>query len=483
MSAFVPRRGRIRKRGREGITDDALSMLDYFLDWEPLHEHGDHLPTLEPGSAGRPPDFPPVMAIIFMFLYFNGAKTQRGVSRMLRNPKTWAMVRSRLAHRYPDYPGFGPDAAPYDRSDYARYVDRYGVGESTFRDLYQEFIRSWGEIAQWMGMFDPNNGSKTHPHPHNLLAGDMTVLRSMYNAAPGDTFVDPTTGEIKPKRFDPDAGWYTTGDRRSVYGTKFGFLIGALDNDGERLVLGMFGAEDGGHEPAEGMRALRCVEQLRPHLPGLQGLVYDKALRGKHVQMGFEMNVPVFAKVAKTKGDKVRSRNLGPSALHLSDNTTEAHSIWAIDGAPHIEVMVAGAIERVRLERGQIYVRANANGPSRWYCNYTVPTTPEVPQRLQGARLALRLDRPDGESDSWTEVLRGIPEGDPDWGSVYGRRNSAETINRWFKDFTRDNRAPCVGRAKQRFALLCGALAANFKALLTYCKRRGIPLPTVAGPP
>ena len=38
MSAFVPRRGRIRKRGREGITDDALSMLDYFLDWEPLHE-------------------------------------------------------------------------------------------------------------------------------------------------------------------------------------------------------------------------------------------------------------------------------------------------------------------------------------------------------------------------------------------------------------------------------------------------------------
>lgn len=485
-----PTLGRVRKQHREGLDMDVLDLLERVLDWEPLHDQAATLPTLSPGSAGRRPDFPPVMALIFGLLYWLGPKSQRKVARMLKHERTWELVRSRLAPRFPDYPGFGKGAMPYNRSDYRRYVGTYGMLDTAFGAIYDEFTRYWTDQAVSMGMFDTSKGSLSHPEPSSLLSGDVTVLRALYDATPGETRVHPDTGEISPKRHDPDARWYQTGDKRNVYGTPFGFLSGSLFAEGERLVLGIFQTEDGGPDPQEGMRAMACAAHLRSLLPGLTGIVYDKALRGKHVQIGFEIDVPVFAKVArKSKGDKgkagiLTSRNLGRRPFSLLDGSRQDLTVWAIDGAPHIEAMVAGKVNHVRLARGQIIKRRNsAKGRNRWYCTLTVPADPRVPARTQGASVTLRLDRPRPADTWWTEVLRGIPEGDPDWQSVYGRRNASESLNSWLKEFTRDKRAPCVGRAQQRFALLCAAMAANFKALVLFCQRRGRSIPGLALPP
>lgn len=492
MTAPAPTLGRVRKQHREGLDMDVLDLLEQALDWEPLHDQAATLPTLSPGSAGRRPDFPPVMALIFGLLYWLGPKSQRKVAKMLKHQRTWELVRSRLAPRYPDYPGFGKGAKPYNRSDYRRYVGTYGRLDTAFGAIYEEFTVYWTDQAVSMGMFDTSKGSLSHPEPSSLLSGDVTVLKALYNATPGETRIHPLTGEISPKRHDPDARWYVTGDKRQVYGTPFGFISGSLPAEGERIVLGIFQTEDGGPDPQEGMRAMACAASLRPRLPGLAGLVYDKALRGKHVQIGFEVDVPVFAKVPLTrKGDKRRgqvevptSRNLGRRSFSLLNKTQRDLTVWAIEGAPHIEVMVAGQVDHLRLARGQIVKRRNAaKRGSRWYCTYTVPDDPRARPELRGASLTLRLDRPSGEGTWWTEVLRGIPEGDPDWQGVYGRRNAAENLNRWLKEFTRDKRAPCIGRAQQRFALLCAAMAANFKALVLFCQRRGRSIPGLALPP
>ncbi len=68
----APTLGRVRKQDREGLDMDALDLLELFLDWEPMHDQAATLPTLLPGSAGRRPDFPPVMAVIFGLLYWLG---------------------------------------------------------------------------------------------------------------------------------------------------------------------------------------------------------------------------------------------------------------------------------------------------------------------------------------------------------------------------------------------------------------------------
>lgn len=270
--------GRVRKQDREGLDMDVLDLLELFLDWEPVHDQAATLPTLLPGSAGRRPDFPPVMAVIFGLLYWLGHKSQRNVARMLKHGPTWELVRSRLAPRYPDHPGFGKGAKPYNRSDYRRYVSTYGQLDTAFSAIYDEFTRYWTDQAVSMGMFDKSKGSLSHPEPANLLSGDVTVLKAIYDAAPGQTWIHPDTGEIRPKRYDPDARWYETGDKKKVYGTPFGFLSGNLPTEGERLVLGIFQTEDGGSDPQEGMRAMACAARLRPLLPGLAGIVYDKAL-------------------------------------------------------------------------------------------------------------------------------------------------------------------------------------------------------------
>lgn len=104
---------------------------------------------------------------------------------------------------------------------------------------------------------------------------------------------------------------------------------------------------------------------------------------------------------------------------------------------------------------------------------------------LRGAAVSIRFhtnDEDRGKGLNRAEVLRPIPEGDPDWRKLYGLRPGAESINRWFKERLRDGRAPAVGRERQHFALLCGAIYNNFKALLARHDRLGLPRPGAPPP-
>lgn len=110
-----------------------------------------------------------------------------------------------------------------------------------------------------------------------------------------------------------------------------------------------------------------------------------------------------------------------------------------------------------------------------------IPDDAHVPEHLRGGRLRIRLDTTEDDRKrglNRAEVLRQISPADPDWGSVYAIRPSAESIWEWYKSrLVPNRRAPAVGVPRQWYALLCGALYSNFRPYLMHCRRLGIPLP------
>src|SRR5207248_5921430 len=103
----------------------------------------------------------------------------------------------------------------------------------------------------------------------------------LYRAKPGDQRVDPTKGEIRPLRAEPDADLHFEGTGEVAWGTKFVLMATRGPEARARIILDFdFVADKGG----ESKVAMNCVERLAAHVPGAQALVYDTALRGVHHQ-------------------------------------------------------------------------------------------------------------------------------------------------------------------------------------------------------
>jgi hypothetical protein len=71
-----------------------------------------------------------------------------------------------------------------------------------------------------------------------------------------------------------------------------------------------------------------------------------------------------------------------------------------------------------------------------------------------------------------TENVRPIPQSDPDFRRLYGRRNDAESINRHLVDTMWLGRAHSVGHVRQHVNLLGFALMVNGLALLEHRHRQ-----------
>lgn len=159
-------------------------------------------------------------------------------------------------------------------------------------------------------------------------------------------------------------------------------------------------------------------------------------------------------------------RVVGQSRQHSACLGKQKHNVqvWTIDGAPQVVEIVQGTDHFVPLIRLRT-IKRRGKRSTRWYNVYRIPAAPEVRSRLWNATITLRLD-----DEHVTNNHLAIAPGDPDWDRVFGVRNRAESVNSWIKDCSR-LRAPCLGRARQRFAVLCGLILYNFRALLRYCQK------------
>ncbi|HZJ49403.1 MAG TPA: hypothetical protein VFF07_00810 [Actinomycetota bacterium] len=334
-----------------------------------------------------------------------------------------------------------------------------------------------------LSLVDPEGpGSFTHPHLSRMLYADGKVITPLFKGRSGDTRVDKDTGEIKQVRYEPDADLHFEGDGELAYGTKFVVVAARSGEARGRMILDVDRVPDKG---GEAKAAMRCFERLAPLVPGAQGVIYDTALRGIHHQtllrnLGL---LPVNRVTAKKKGStkprRAEGRRVEKSVhvedkkVRLPDGTHKLVSLFARRGAIGIaELSDTGESSFIELQRVRTHRTQDKSGLFRWYNDYLLPASLDegvVTVRMHGNEedAARKFNR--------TENVRVISPSDPDFKSLYARRNDAESINRAIDDSMWLSRAHSVGHARQHLNLIGYALMVNSLALLEH-RQRAAPL-------
>lgn len=121
-------------------------------------------------------------------------------------------------------------------------------------------------------------GSLTRPESSSAVCSDGTWIRARTNAAPGDVAADPATGEIRSRRFDPDAVAYNSPQGK---GRGLMCVFGTVRNQhpGERIIL--FAEVTASRADANVFtdKLLRLRETHPQIARGATAVVYDRALQ------------------------------------------------------------------------------------------------------------------------------------------------------------------------------------------------------------
>jgi hypothetical protein len=428
------------------------------------------------GRAGRPRQFPAFMHIAF--LGFKSVwKSARQTEAELAHPLVWDLIRRTVVEMFPDDPSMWLGEKPMRRHHYEHarvYYLRNPEVLAALKTLHSEQA-IW--LAIELGLLNPDGaGSFTHPDLSRLLYADGKVITPLYRAKKGDVRVDRVTGKITPLRYDPDAGLHIQGDGEGAFGTKF--LITSVRSAFDRIIVGFDHVPQKGSGGEAGI-ALDCFRCLAPLAPGIQGVTYDMALRGVHIdaimrELGWLTITKVAAKSNPTTRKGRRFGTYVPKSAHIENRTIKGIdgkdvtlALYALAGALGIgELSDDGRIVFVPLERIRTHRNQNKGGPFRWYNDYALPPeygSKTLTVRLHGnpADVRQRLNR--------AENLRAIPPSDPDFAHLYARRNDAESINRALEDTLYINRAHSVGQSAQQADLLGFALVVN---ALSYARHR-----------
>ncbi len=318
-----------------------------------------------------------------------------------------------------------------------------------------------------LGLCDTNaGGSWTHPHLNRMLHADGKVIAPLYRAKPGDTRVDPTTGEILPRIAEPDAGLHFEGTGETAWGTKFVLVAARTDDVHGRVILDAEWVATPGGEAAT---AMDCFDRLAPLLPGAQGVIYDTALRGVHHQRLLrELGWLTINRVAAAKAGSAKTpRRREPKSAHvedktitLSDGTTAVLPLYAQGGAIGIgELDDSGDLHFTQLRRVRTHRNARQERQVPLVQRLPTPRRTSAPARSPSGSTATEDDT--RRRFNRTENVRPIPASDPDFERLYRRRNDAESINRNLDDTLWLGRAHSIGHERQTLNLLGYALMTN----------------------
>jgi hypothetical protein len=462
--------------------------LEAALENPALFEMGgvvDRDATPDPVLGGRKRKYPTWLYLLYEELLWVW-HSARHADAELRHRFVWQWLRSQAEILFPGEPELHLPEAPISRQDFLYFHRTYLTDPHLQELMFTVHARRAASQALEIGLLDPNGpGSWTHPHRSRMLYGDGKVLTPAWKAKPDDPpHIDKTTGEIRQRRFDPDAGWHAEGGdtQNLVWGTKFVLILVRGQLPLSRIVLGASWVSKPG---AEAEVAIETITKLRPLVPGAQGVVYDMALRGVHKQKLLRLGLLPIIRVPASRAARETSKGFMPripkeshiedKEVPLRDGTTKLCRVHAVDGAAGLlELDLAGRPFFLPLERRRIKPDGFTNGlVGRWYGDY------ELPEIFGGGgTLTLRLDQtPKDETRGLnrTEVLSPIPASDPDFEVLSPLRNDSESNNASIEEKLFNKRAHSVGHLSQRVNLLGYALLVNSLALYLSRRRRQEP--------
>jgi hypothetical protein len=441
-----------------------LERLEAVLANPEIHKLAAAVPVPHRFTGGRPRHYPVFMALVYeaAISVFGSA---RQVEAELAHPWLWRWIRRLALKRC----GVRLPRQAMRRHHYLYIRNRYLTDPAILDLLGDIHRRAAAAQAREIGLVDPDgDGSWTHPSLDRLLYGDGKVITPLYRAKPGETRLDRETGELRPRRAEHDADLHFEGTGESAWGTKFVLVATRGPDVHSRMLLDVAWVPTKGGEAAA---AMSCFERTAPLVPGAQGIVYDTALRGVHHQTILrELGLLPINRVTASKADPAKPRRdkrerrvekmvfVEAKEIRQPDGVTRSIDLYARAGAIGIGTLAAdGELIFTPLQRTRTHRNADKGG-YRWYNDY------RLPESLGGGVVTVRLHgnaKDEARKFNRAENVRPIPPDDPNFRSLFRRRNDAESMNRALEDTMWLRRAHSLGHRRQLLNLLGYALMVN----------------------
>ena len=371
-----------------------------------------------------------------VFVYTALARHYRSYNRTdseLQNG-LWASLRRAADQADLEDPGSEPFTYPH----YSYWRDKLVYDPETVELLKERLTEIAVDHAQAAGLLTPRSGgSLMKPSPLRTIYGDGTVVRPMYRA-------DPNDPDTKQGRVDPTAAVYHRHDG-AIRGNNFVMFSVRSDRPGSRIVLAVERVAQPGPEADAAVTTVQRI--VRTAGPGIQALVYDGALKGKHIDQIMRNTglVVVNRPSAGIRGDvRVPKKTTLGAVSHPTGQGDCTHVLQSHDGGI-VDVKLADdgrpvvvshatrrQVKRARRKNGtytfsmQIQIRCSRG-------DFTIWVSPHAKK----------------DGDPTPERIRLLPPADPYFQTLYNLRNDAESINSQFKRSLLLDRAPSLGWERQ----------------------------------
>ena len=422
----------------------------------------------------------PIMCALALDVALWESGSIRAAVRELSDPGTWNRLRRRTEQAWPDHPSRRLPEHPISRSQYHRARRRH-----TLPRLAE--IKAWAETtsaqaSRWIGMLDPRTAKcATRLLAGNVIAGDTTYLKALSGIDPDNPglLLDVVTGELTPRRFDPDARPYHTRTGSGV-GHRCLVLSGRHGHPGERIIYCICLTGAGSDATAFTDNILRLQQHQPAFAAGAAAAVYDGALHAPDMIRLQDNAIIPIAKTHRT-GGKYATANLGQRQATLPGGTRRRIAVTAIDGTPAIDATDAnGELWHIPLTRTKTRIRRNKHRPCAIHTRWRVPTTSDNPDSaalagpLAGATLGIRHN-PDDHSEALriNRALRIIPPSEKAYGDLYGLREDVESTNNHLKERLRHGRAHTIGTDRIQLNLIGYQIHTLITTLTNWQRRTG----------
>ena len=314
-------------------------------------------------------------------------------------------------------------------------------------------------------------GSLLEPAINNTLIADGTVLAAASKYAPNTKVWCVTHNMFHDRRSDPDATYNTIGGGAKVYGNKFVITSVTTGNPSEVIMLDSSPVSKTKGIDSETAALFSSLPDILEELPGMQGLVYDKALRGRDVTKVYDFGLHPIVPVYDKTGKATEVVHIDQHAFKLTNGSKKTFDVFAKAGHAMIRGVAAGDDHWIPLEATKITQHPNASGPARVYTHYRIPAGSACHPAWWGATCEIRMNPTSGDGVDRGEHLRALPPDDDRYPDIYNRRQRSESVNSWIKAQLPGRRARTYGQDNQHIDLLFLGIVRNVMSALHYRDR------------
>ena len=402
------------------------------------------------------------------------------VIAFFRQADTWHVILRELRKVFPGDHLLFRDA-PIPSRDIFRHMNNR-INSDDIKEFEEMLFNNAIKFAKQMGLGE-NESTWLEPSRGAALSGDLLQIRAMSSFEPGVKAYNPRTGKFQYRRHSRSAHLHIAGDRREMFGHSFAHLSARTGNSLEEITFSILPvgktlkAINGESDPhSESRVALDLAERIQLAVAGgFAMLHYDAAIRGKDVERAWQLGLHPLINIHDKTGKTTERIPLGEYKLK---NYGRSIKVTAWQGA----VCITGTDGRlIKLDAASIYDVARKKSRSV-KAIYRIAEGTNCNTEFWGDEFRVPMTSIAGSDLCRAEHLRPLAPGGDKWMSMYGRRNSAESLNSLITGgLLKGERARSNEPSRVWLDALRLIHRKNYRAYMVYCRRRGVdPGPSLA---